>query len=757
MQRNVTEELNKEFGNDVKNLSKAKAYHAALLAKKQEIEQKLLLSRDGDPAHLKGLLGFARESLEKMQILEGVHGKILNDVSAHLDNASSVKKEFESSLADVQKLLRLKQYLQWIAKIEETSEFIEEAMTQAQDEQAVVHLSFLLQVWDKLKVSSCSHLVAFLRDSILYWHHVLRDKFEREFEKVLETMGWPILNSSTGVPVCTAQVLAHFEKTFINLHKIQLSAGLAGAKSDVGATSHILPIELMLRPLKKRFLFHFTGKRQTNRIDKPEWYLSQVLTWISDNGEFCDRFVQQVVLRAGIEGVQARLELMRGLAQISTHKFQMDLPAMLNDDHLLTHAIEEVLLFDRELRNIGYPPFFPCILNVLTADSCFIRWIALEKKYAEEKRDQLFSLPTAWKAQYQAEEDVDLKVPECAEAFMMVLSAMTDRYRYLECAEHRLKFVSLQQILLEDLRLCLQQILMARLEEGNLVALCPVINAAHYVVLVLRQWSYQPFFVELLEACNEMQAKERMRRQAANQSKQRDDEELDPEEALFLAGAESPQDDDTPPEYSELQESVFEEVSQLLEKLYTDAVLSIVEELELDFKAKSKGYRREKWFCMPALSDREDVGLTPTAFPMLSRLQAQLQQLQEALAAPLFTVVWQETARKISLFLYEELILENFFSEGGTHQLSFDMNRNLFPVFSPYTQKPENHFKEVKEACTLLTMPHPVAWILQETLRAARATDVVTGGTALEEQGVFFLTPSQAMHVLSKRNDLVHT
>lgn len=65
--------------------------------------------------------------------------------------------------------------------------------------------------------------------------------------------------------------------------------------------------------------------------------------------------------------------------------------------------------------------------------------------------------------------------------------------------------------------------------------------------------------------------------------------------------------------------------------------------------------------------------------------------------------------------------------------------------------------RRVKEACILLTMPHPVAWILQETLRAARQTDVVTGGTALEEQGVSFLTPSQAMHVLSKRNDLVHT
>uniref|UniRef100_A0A1E1XLS0 Putative er to golgi transport protein/rad50-interacting protein 1 n=1 Tax=Amblyomma sculptum TaxID=1581419 RepID=A0A1E1XLS0_AMBSC len=515
----------------------------------------------------------------------------------------------------------------------------------------------------------------------------------------------------------------------------------------------------MLRPLKKRFLFHFTGKRQTNRLDKPEWYLSQILTWAADHGEFCDRFVQAILIKAGIEGMQARLELMRGLVQIGIHKLQMDLPSLLADDHLLTHAIEEVLLFDRELRSQGYPPFYPCILNVLTADHCFIRWIALEKKYADEKRDVLLSSPTAWKPQYPLDGDADeLKVPECAEAFMMILSAMTERYRHFEQPCHRLKFVSLQQILLEDWRLCLQQILTARLEELNLVAICPIVNAAHYVVQVLAQWSMQPFFIELLEACNEMQRKEKQRRQSI---KQANSEAVDPEEALFLAASETPSDESgqLPPlaEYGTLQESVFEEVSQLLERLYTDTVLAIVDELVLDFKAKSKAYRREKWFCMPSLNDREDAGLTPTAFPMLSWLQSNLQHLQEALAAPLFSTLWQEAARGISVFLYEELILENFFSEGGAMQLSFDMNRNLFPLFSTYTQKPENHFKEVKEACILLTMPHPVAWILQETLRAARATDVVTGGTALEEQGVSFLTPSQAMHVLSKRNDLVHT
>lgn len=107
------------------------------------------------------------------------------------------------------------------------------------------------------------------------------------------------------------------------------------------------------------------------RVSLPFWCLLLVVVRHSSMEQFLK--VRSVVHLS-------QLELMRELVQIGIHKFQMDLPSLLSDDQLLTHAIEEVLLFDRELRGLGYPPFYPCILNVLTADHCFIRWIALEKK-----------------------------------------------------------------------------------------------------------------------------------------------------------------------------------------------------------------------------------------------------------------------------------------------------------------------------------------------------------------------------------------
>lgn len=47
-----------------------------------------------------------------------------------------------------------------------------------------------------------------------------------------------------------------------------------------------LPITILIVPFRKRFFFHFTGKKQTNKPDKPEWFLSRILSWIRDYRTF---------------------------------------------------------------------------------------------------------------------------------------------------------------------------------------------------------------------------------------------------------------------------------------------------------------------------------------------------------------------------------------------------------------------------------------------------------------------------------------
>ena len=62
-------------------------------------------------------------------------------------------------------------------------------------------------------------------------------------------------------------------------------------------------------------------------------------------------------------------------------KLLNDIPNILYDEHIFSHMVDEVLSFDKELKNTyGYPENHPGCLHVLTEENCFEKWLRLEKK-----------------------------------------------------------------------------------------------------------------------------------------------------------------------------------------------------------------------------------------------------------------------------------------------------------------------------------------------------------------------------------------
>ena len=129
------------------------------------------------------------------------------------------------------------------------------------------------------------------------------------------------------------------------------------------------------------------------------------------------------------------------------------------------------------------------------------------------------------------------------------------------------------------------------------------------------------------------------------------------------------------------------------------------------------------------------------------------------------TLVWERIARDLNKFVYEEVILPNHFSDGGAAQLKFDMERNLFPIFGEFAAKPENYFKEVKEACALLTLPVGSARLLKDTVNSCRnTTGSLLGGNegggdgareALAEFGVHKLSTEHALALLNQQTSVI--
>ena len=75
-----------------------------------------------------------------------------------------------------------------------------------------------------------------------------------------------------------------------------------------------------------------------------------------------------------------QLEFIRGLLQETEAKLLHDLPSVVYNDLLMSHLVDELLLFEKELRMVlGYPRPHTSLLHVLLDEVPLHKWLSLEK------------------------------------------------------------------------------------------------------------------------------------------------------------------------------------------------------------------------------------------------------------------------------------------------------------------------------------------------------------------------------------------
>ena len=229
-------------------------------------------------------------------------------------------------------------------------------------------------------------------------------------------------------------------------------------------------------------------------------------------------------------------------------------------------------------------------------------------------------------------------------------------------------------------------------------------------------------------------------------------------------------DDDDPSAEDDLNRSVFDKIIRTYEHLRNTMLKDIVYAVMTEIKSRSQAYKKEKWTQLPSASEWTSLSLSSSACEMLLILKSRFHILGMYLSPPNMTLVWERIARDLNKFVYEEVILPNHFGDGGAAQLKFDMERNLFPIFGEFTAKPENYFKEVKEACALLTLPVGSARLLRDTVTshrntlssAAASTSGLLGDDggdgareALGEFGVHKLSTEHALALLNQQTSVI--
>uniref|UniRef100_A0A8C7LEK7 RAD50-interacting protein 1 n=1 Tax=Oncorhynchus kisutch TaxID=8019 RepID=A0A8C7LEK7_ONCKI len=665
----VVELIEKEIGVDLKSLKKVSALLEKLTAENKLLEEQVLTVSSSVPLRVSAALSAAEESRVSLEGLLQRERVLSNTLIQHLQGAQPWADSLGRTLEQLDNTEKHMKYLQCLSRIEELS----------------------------------------------------------DFEELLIQLHWPFISPPTQSlsPPANAQELhSQLELLVAQLLSLQTSDDLISetSVSRVGlppTTPLSLPVQIMLLPLSKRFRYHFTGNRQTNSLNKPEWFLTQVLMWMGNSSNFMEEKIQPILDRNGAN-VNAKVELCRGLLTLAQEKLALDAPRLLYDDSLFCHLVDEILQFERELRTThSYPSTLPGVLHVLLEEVVLQKWLTVERKMAIEKVDAMLSAEGAWSSQYKDISDMDeLKAPDCAETFMTLLLVITDRYRALPCPRAQLRFLALQRELVDDFRIRLTQVMKEESRNPLGSRYCAILNAANYISTVLGDWGDNVFFLQLQQSAVA----------------------LGEEELLGPLGVtESGR-------LASLEGSLFEGLLGLLERLRGDMLGRLLEAVMRDVQKKAQPYCRDRWLSLPSQCDQATMSLSSLACPLMLCLRDHLLQLQQMLCLPLFQMGWQDLAERLDLFLYQNVILYNHFNEGGAAQLQFDMTRNLFPLFGHYCKRPENFFKHVKEACVILCLNVGSALLLRDVLRQQPSPT-----SALNELGVYRLAPCDVLILLNLR------
>ncbi|TMW58211.1 hypothetical protein Poli38472_011799 [Pythium oligandrum] len=334
-----------------------------------------------------------------------------------------------------------------------------------------------------------------------------------KLQHALDAVEWPTGFASEQLEDKAAE-FAQIGRAFDYVVTLQASQrlGETGETTEDPGFHDLWAMDCVLEPFRLRFRYHFERtESKTNRLTKPEWYLSHVLDQTRAHADFFTKILtpQLEKHRAIVDCIDAQLLFLRGLIRMAMKKLESDWPTLLMQRAVLCHTLDEVLLFEQTLDDeFGYDSYatsqrslFPRCVDVLTADtSRLFAWTKIDVDFAQETIKELMK-EDAW----HVADGEESKTPEIAQQFMTMLDFLCRRFAYMYEEEHRYMYITqVHFVLLQQFRQACRK--RARsydvptlLWQGrSLDNLFLVVNGLQHVVDVLSAWDQSSLFLELM-------------------------------------------------------------------------------------------------------------------------------------------------------------------------------------------------------------------------------------------------------------------
>lgn len=489
----------------------AKEHHDRLLQKRQQFEiaqrdldKKILVASLADTADeaVQGL----ESSVIKLQRLEVAHGYV-----DQLQQADHLIAEAQRGIA-----VSPQHALEPYNKLRKLTQVIREQQVAVEDAtpQLIHHLE---EAGRKL------------------WSN-MRGTLEKDFESLLREIGWPTKDA-----VIAGTRLERWTESYQKLVALQLPQLRSQEEIRPGIPLHrlepLLPLQTLVRPLALRFKYHFSGEKPTNRLDRPEYFLSHFTDLIYAYYTFVNLYIRPTLegclslypdLLANPLYSNAQTAFITALLPMLRTKTTSVLPQLSSQPQLLSHFIHELIRFDTELIESydylgGSHPwqrFHGITHEVLVEQNWFPRWLHAEKTFALKRFDSLMDTKDGSEIDYESLDSHLTKPTRSALRVKGLLETITERYRPLPSFEQKLRFLLDIQINILDLFheklhasneafLVLTSSIARAVQSisaeeaasasgvGGLERLCRVYGSAEYMENAMGDWSDDLFFLEL--------------------------------------------------------------------------------------------------------------------------------------------------------------------------------------------------------------------------------------------------------------------
>ncbi|KAJ1732074.1 hypothetical protein LPJ72_003614 [Coemansia sp. Benny D160-2] len=427
-----------------------------------------LLEADLETArkHTEAVVGEASEVISKVNAeslrLIDLHSKVVGssvdaDVSAwQFRDGTKIMKLVASLAAGVgehKKLSQTKAYVDVVVDVEQTKAMASQCRDEGDSPGMLAAYTHAVSLLKK----SCNaesthqahtHLLELIKQTVLDIWKDAEDTAAKAQNAALVKLGWP-----GKMDMSMAAAVETFDAGFSMLLSLdcvnrEYKSVLARCCPRVlGNKKSALPLEHLAKAVDIRMRYHFESNRSTNRVDRPEWWLSQMLTMARNLVPFLESHAQHVYQEAPLPRLDIRNEFLRLLQPIVQRKLVHDRPEYLKSGLVISHVARELAGFEQTLRDVYFYKGPSSLERFLSDVDVFDAWMEAERATAMAAYMDTLNGPDAFELVY--DDDMlgvdDAKPSRIAEKVVLLVEDMADRYSVVPSRMQRLQLLSITQ------------------------------------------------------------------------------------------------------------------------------------------------------------------------------------------------------------------------------------------------------------------------------------------------------------------------